>query len=300
MRTPVDTTVLARTSDIGGFKVQRALPSAQRRMVGPFVFLDQMGPEVLAAGRGLDVAPHPHIGLATVTYLYDGALMHRDSLGVVQAITPGALNWMTAGSGIVHSERSPDDERARSQRVFGIQSWVALPAADEEMAPAFEHHAADALPRLVDGGVDVRLIVGSLGGERSPMKPRSETLYADVQLAAGTKFVVEPTVEERAVYVVDGEVGVRADGSSFGVGTLVVLKPGMRIELHTDHGARFMLLGGEPLDGRRFVWWNFVSSSRERIEQAKVDWRAGRIGQVPGETAWIPLPGEEAPPVNYP
>ena len=300
MTSPVETTVIARTSDIGGFKVQRALPSAQRRMVGPFVFLDQMGPEVLAAGRGLDVRPHPHIGLATVTYLYDGALMHRDSLGVVQEITPGALNWMTAGRGIVHSERSPDDERTRAQRVFGLQSWAALPAADEETAPAFEHHGADALPRLIDGGVDVRLIVGTLGGARSPMRPRSETLYADVQLAAGSPFVVEPTVEERAVYVVQGEIGVRADRSRFRVGTLVVLKPGARVELATDDGARFMLLGGEPLDARRFVWWNFVSSSRERIEQAKDDWRAGRIGQVPGETEWIPLPGEASPPVNYP
>lgn len=269
-------------------------------MVGPFVFLDQMGPELLAAGRGLDVAPHPHIGLATVTYLYDGALLHRDSLGVVQEITPGALNWMTAGRGIVHSERSPADERAREHRVFGIQSWVALPAADEEMTPAFEHHGADALPRLVDGGVEVRLIVGSLAGERSPMVPRSETLYADVRLAAGAVFVVEPTVEERAVYVVVGEVGVRADASSFGVGTLVVLKPGVRVDLHAERDARFMLLGGEPMDGHRFVWWNFVASSRERIEQAKEDWRAGRIGQVPGETESIPLPGEAVPTVNYP
>ena len=297
----IEISVVGRTADIGGFKVHRALPHAKQRMVGPFIFLDQMGPEVLARGFGLDVRPHPHIGLATVTYLFEGSMMHRDSLGVVQEITPGALNWMTAGRGVVHSERSPDDQRPAEANLFGIQAWFALPLHLEECDPFFEHHDRDALPHDADDGVGLRVILGELDRMRSPMAVPSETLYVDLDLARGARYAPQWSHTERAAFVVAGDVEVRPERSRFEAGTLVVFRPGAPIELVAgENGARVMLLGGEPMDGKRFVWWNFVSSSRERIEQAKDDWRAQRLGKIPGETELIPLPGEDPPPVNYP
>ncbi|HYP52189.1 MAG TPA: pirin family protein [Pyrinomonadaceae bacterium] len=299
----VEHVVLTRARDlVDGFKVRRALPSARRRMVGPFIFLDQMGPEILAAGRGLDVAPHPHIGLATVTYLFAGELLHRDSLGTVQAIRAGEVNWMTAGRGIAHSERTPAESRRTGDELFGIQSWVALPARDEEAAPSFAHHDADELPLLEGDGKRVRLIAGSLYGARSPVRTLSEMFYADVSLAPGALLPLTAEHEERAAYVVGGAVEIRPDRATFDAGQLIVFKPGAEVTLAAagTSPARLMLLGGEPLDGRRHIWWNFVSSSGERIEQAKEDWKAGRFAPVPEETEFIPLPETGPAVVRYP
>jgi hypothetical protein len=286
----VDVVIVPRTSDLGGgFIVQRALPSARKRMVGPFVFFDQMGPTVLTSGNGLDVRPHPHIGLATVTYVFAGEILHRDSLGSVQAIRPGAVNWMTAGRGIVHSERTPPELRAVDAPLFGIQSWVALPERHEETAPSFAHHAAADLPVIEAEGKRVRLIAGSLYGERAAVETFSEMFYADVTLDTDATIEVPATHEERAVYIVEGVVHLA--GERFDPGRLVVLKPGRAVAFCAKASrARVMLLGGEPMDGPRHVWWNFVSSSRERIEQAKADWQGGRFDPVPGETEFIPLP----------
>ncbi|HEY9284942.1 MAG TPA: pirin family protein [Pyrinomonadaceae bacterium] len=299
----IETLVVTRARDlVDGFKVRRALPSARRRMVGPFVFLDQMGPEVLRAGRGLDVAPHPHIGLATVTYLFAGELLHRDGLGTVQAIRPGEVNWMTAGRGIAHSERTPPRLRAGGSELFGIQSWVALPLRHEECAPAFAHHGAAELPVVEGEGKRVRLIAGSLYGARSPVKTPSEMFYADVELEAGARLPVPAAHDERAAYVVEGAAVIEGDGATFDAGQLMIFKPGADITLAAPRPSRVMLLGGEPPDGgRRHIWWNFVSSSPERIEQAKEDWRAGRFAPVPDETETIPLPPESGPVVvRYP
>jgi redox-sensitive bicupin YhaK (pirin superfamily) len=294
----IETVVIPRTADLGdGFHVRRALPSAQRRMVGPFVFFDQMGPALLQAGHGLDVRPHPHIGLATVTYLFDGEILHRDSLGSVQPIRPGELNWMTAGRGIVHSERTPVELRARASTVSGIQAWVALPRAHEEAAPAFVHHARAALPLLADTGYEARLIAGRFDGAQSPAQVLSEMFYADVVLREGGRFRVPAEHVERAAYVIDGQIGIGGDGDAapFGQAQLIVFAPGREIVVEAVGGpARVMLFGGEPMDGPRHLWWNFVSSSNERIEQAKADWKAGRFDAVPQESEFIPLP--EAPP----
>ncbi|NMG43160.1 hypothetical protein GPA22_05375 [Aromatoleum toluvorans] len=285
----VETIVVPRASDLGGgFKVLRALPSAQQRMVGPFVFLDQMGPVQLDAGSGLDVRPHPHIGLATVTYLFDGEILHRDSLGSVQPIRPGELNWMTAGSGIVHSERTPPALRAAGPRIFGLQAWVGLPERDEGMAPAFAHHGAAELPVIAEPGMRIRVIAGEIFGVRSPAETRSPLFYADVTLVAQQRLHVPPEHEERAAYVVEG--AVRIDGQAYPPGQLLVFARGADVTLSALGPTRLMLLGGEPLDGPRFVWWNFVASTRERIEEAKEDWRAERFTPVPGETERIPLP----------
>jgi redox-sensitive bicupin YhaK (pirin superfamily) len=299
-RSPLETIVVTRASElVGGFRVRRALPSRRRRMVGPFIFLDQMGPEVLRAGSGLDVAPHPHIGLATVTYLFGGELLHRDSLGTVQLIRPGEVNWMTAGRGIAHSERTPPEARRFGSELFGIQSWVALPARGEEEAPAFAHHAAGELPVVEGEGKVVRLIAGSLYGARSPVSTRSELFYADVSLAAGATVEVPAEYEERAAYLIEGSVAL--GGEAFAAGQLLAFRPGAEVALAAaDNSARLMLLGGEPLEGPRHVWWNFVSSSRERIEQAKADWREGRFAPVPGEAEFIPLPESAPAPVRYP
>jgi len=296
----VEVVVVPRSSDLGdGFIVQRALPSAQRRMVGPFVFFDQMGPTVMTSGRGLDVRPHPHIGLATVTYMFTGEILHRDSLGSVQPIRPGEVNWMTAGRGIVHSERTPPELRPVDAPVFGIQSWVALPERHEETTPSFAHHGEGELPVIEDGGTHIRLIAGSLYGERAAVQTFSEMFYADATLAAHASIEVPATHEERAIYVVEGPV--RIGGVDYDAGRLVVLKPGRAVSMNaSDTPARLMLLGGEPMDGPRHVWWNFVSSSRERIEQAKSDWQERRFASVPGETEFIPLPGPNPPPVKYP
>ena len=284
----IETVIVPRARDLGGFEVRRALPSARRQMVGPFIFFDQMGPAEFLLGEGIDVRPHPHIGLATVTYLFDGEILHRDSLGTLQAITPGDVNWMTAGSGIAHSERTAPEVRASGGPLFGIQAWVALPAAVEETAPGFAHHARDALPVVAGEGKEVRVIAGALYGERSPVPTYSAMFYADASLTAGTKLPLPAEHEERAVYVVGGEVEVAGD--RFGEGQLLVFHPGDAITLTASGPARLLLLGGEPMDGPRHIWWNFVSSRQDRIEQAKADWRAGRFAAVPGETEFIPLP----------
>jgi len=284
----LETLIVARTGDIGGFEVRRALPSVKRRMVGPFVFLDQMGPAEFLLGNGLDVRPHPHIGLATVTYLFEGEILHRDSLGTVQAIRPGALNWMTAGSGIAHSERTAPELRTRRVSLFGIQSWVALPTHAEETAPAFVHHPASELPVIRGEGKTVRVIAGSLYGEASPVETPTATFYADAALEAGARIPLPADHEERAVYLVQGKIDIAGD--IFEPGQLLVFRPGDEITITALEPARLMLLGGEPMDGPRHVWWNFVSSSLERIEQAKADWKAKRFGAVPDDDEFIPLP----------
>ena len=296
----LETVIVTRVREIvDDFKVRRALPSAKRRMVGPFIFLDQMGPEVLQVNRGLDVAPHPHIGLATVTYLFAGELMHRDSLGMVQPIRPGEVNWMTAGSGIAHSERTPPHLRLSRSELFGIQSWVALPRRYEESDPAFAHHGVDELPVVEGEGKRMRLVTGSLYGARSPVQTLSEMFYADITLIEGARLPIPTEHEERAVYVVEGSVKLLPDDGTYTAGQLLVFKTGAEITLRADQPARVMLLGGEPMDGPRHIWWNFVSSSEERIEQAKEDWRLGRFAPVPEETERIPLPGGPAV-VRYP
>ncbi|HYP26784.1 MAG TPA: pirin family protein [Blastocatellia bacterium] len=299
----VETIIVTRTRDLaGGFKVRRVLPSARRRMVGPFIFLDQMGPEVLRAGAGLDVAPHPHIGLATVTYLFEGELLHRDSLGIVQTIRPGEVNWMSAGRGIAHSERTPQGMRRAGSKLFGVQSWVALPQRYEEADPGFAHHAAGELPVVEGEGKRVRLIAGSLYGERSPVRTLSEMFYADVSLEGGALLPLPAEYEERAAYIIEGSVDLMPGGESFGEGQLLVFRPGAHTSLRAGQSsrARVMLLGGEPMDGPRHIWWNFVSSSKEHIEQAKEDWKAGRFAPVPGETESIPLPESGPAVVRYP
>lgn len=301
---PVEAVVVTRARElVAGFKVRRVLPSVKRRMVGPFIFLDQMGPEILGAGRGLDVAPHPHIGLATVTYLFAGELLHRDSLGTVQPIRPGEVNWMTAGRGITHSERTPEEaRRGGDSTLFGIQSWVALPLKDEESAPDFAHHEAAVLPVVEGEGQRVRLIAGTLYGARSPVQTLSEMFYADATLAPDAVLNVPAEHEERAAYVVVGSVEVLPERDVYVAGQLLLLRPGAEVLLRGASGkaARLILLGGAPLEGRRHIWWNFVSSSPERIEQATEDWRAGRFASVPGETERIPLPETGPAVVRYP
>jgi redox-sensitive bicupin YhaK (pirin superfamily) len=284
----IETVIVPRARDLGGFEVRRALPAARRQMVGPFIFWDQMGPADFILGQGLDVRPHPHIGLATVTYLFEGEILHRDSLGTLQQIRPGDVNWMTAGRGIAHSERTSPETRATGGRLFGIQAWVALPAAEEETAPDFAHHGRDDLPMVSGEGKKVRIIAGSLYGDRSPVPTFSAMFYADAALAAGAKLPLPAGHEERAVYVVGGAVTVAGD--RFEAAELLVFRPGDEITLVATEPARLLLLGGEPMDGPRHIWWNFVSSRQDRIEQAKADWRAGRFEAVPGESEFIPLP----------
>ena len=279
METAIDLIIESKMRElIDDFKVRRVLPSAKRRMVGPFIFLDQMGPEILKEGKGLDVAPHPHIGLATVTYLFQGELLHRDSLGTKQIILPGEVNWMTAGSGIAHSERTPTEARKSGAELFGIQSWIALPLKDEETAPTFFHHAENELPVIEGEGKIVRLIAGSLYGEKSPVKTFSEMFYADVSIEKGAKLVITKEHEERAVFIVEGAIEILPNGEIFNAGQLLILKPNEEIILTANsENARLMLLGGEPLSEKRHIWWNFVSSSRERIEQAKEDWKSQKF-----------------------
>jgi redox-sensitive bicupin YhaK (pirin superfamily) len=287
----VEMIVLPPVRDLGdGFTVRRALPSAHQRMVGPFIFFDQMGPVTLSAGDGLDVRPHPHIGLATVTYLLEGEILHRDSLGSVQAIWPGAVNWMTAGRGIVHSERSADDVRAAGGPLFGLQTWVALPKAHEETAPAFFHHTAGDIPEAGAEGVTIRVVAGTCDGMTSPVQTFSDMLYADVSLADGARYRLTAEHIERAVYVITGAVEVEGQQGGFEAGELVIFKPGAEIVMRARGPARLMLVGGEPLAEPRNIYWNFVSSSKDRIEQAKEDWIAQRFDKVPGETEFIPLP----------
>jgi hypothetical protein len=280
--------VVPRVRDLGGFAVRRALPQFKRQMVGPFIFFDQMGPVQFVPGQGMDVRPHPHIGLATVTYLFDGRIMHRDSEGNALEITPGAMNLMTAGSGIAHSERTPPDARANGIGMSGIQSWVALPAALEETAPSFQHFPAARLPIVTDRGVWARVIAGSAFGQTSPVDTLSDWLYAEVKLDAGASAPLDPDQEERAIYVVDGEI--RIAGETFEGPSLLIFHPGDRITATATRDARLMFLGGAALEGPRYIWWNFVSSRLDRIEAAKADWKSGRFKGVPGETEFIPLP----------
>ncbi len=285
----IEQVIVPRARDIGGFEVRRALPSVGRKMVGPFVFFDQMGPSEFLLGQGLDVRPHPHIGLSTVTYLFDGSIVHRDSLGVTQEITPGALNLMTAGRGVTHSERTGEAARATGQRLFGIQAWAALPQSHEETPPAFIHHAENELPRITGEGKRVRLIMGEGYGQRSPVEFPHPAFYAEVILAPGAVLPLDADYDERAIYTVSGEIDIAGD--VFAPGQLLIFKPGDRISILATTNARFMIFGGEPMDGPRHIWWNFVSSRKERIDEAKADWAAGRFDSVPGETEFIPLPG---------
>ena len=284
----IDQVIVPRSKDIGGFEVRRVLPSRERRTIGPFVFFDQMGLGAFKPGQGLDVRPHPHIGLATITYLYSGEIMHRDSLNTKQVIRPGAVNLMTAGRGIVHSERSPDDSRATDSELFGLQAWIALPKASEEIDPDFSHHPAESLPIIEDGGARARMLAGSAYGQAAPVPVKSETLYVDIELQPGARLPIDSPHEERGLYIAEGSVEV--DGQTYPAGQLLVLKPGVQFTIGSRTGARVALLGGEPLDGPRHLWWNFVHSDKARIEQAKADWVAGRFDRVIDDSEWIPLP----------
>jgi hypothetical protein len=281
--------IAPKPRDLGdNFLVRRALPAIEKRMVGPFIFWDEFGPGRFEVGKGLDVRPHPHINLATVTYLFEGEIFHRDTLGSAQAIRPGDVNWMNAGRGIAHSERTAPELRKTGSPIAGIQSWVALPEAHEESAPFFKHHAAAELPLIEEGGKAVRIIAGALFGERAPVQTYSDLFYADVQLAAGAALPLDAEHEERGLYTVSGEIEIAGD--LFAPNQLLVFRPGDRITIAANTPARFMLLGGAPL-GPRYMWWNFVSSRKERIDQAKEDWKAGKFGVVPGdETEFIALP----------
>ncbi|GGB08027.1 hypothetical protein GCM10011491_40110 [Brucella endophytica] len=287
----IETLIIPRTSDIGGLEVRRALPTAKRRLVGPFIFFDRMGPALLRPGAAIDVRPHPHIGLSTVTYLFDGQIRHRDSLGTQMVIAPGDVNMMTAGRGIVHSERSPEELRAGPLSISGLQTWLALPDALEETSPAFDHTVAAKLPQIRDKNVEARLIIGALHGEKSPVTQYSDTLYADIRIAPGGRFVIPNAAEERAIYILDGAVEI--SGETFQSDRLLAFRAGDEIIISAaeDHAAHVMLFGGAALSSKRYIWWNFVSSSKERIEQAKEEWRTGRFGIVPGdEEEFIPLP----------
>jgi len=280
--------IVPRTVDLGDFAVRRALPSAQTRMVGPFIFFDHFGPAEFHAGNGLDVRPHPHIGLATVTYLFDGEIMHRDSLGTAMAIRPGEVNWMTAGRGIVHSERTRPERRVDGEPIHGLQMWVALPAAREEMEAGFAHHATAEFPVIKENGKNVRVVVGSLYGASSPVPTVHETIFGDVHLKKGTSLPLDAAHEERAIYIIEGVVDIAGD--RFEPGRLLVFKPGDSISITAVDNTHFVILGGAPMDGPRHIWWNFVSSRKERIEQAKEEWKTGKFKPVPGETEFIPLP----------
>lgn len=282
------TLVAPRVHDLGGFEVRRAVPTVQARSVGPFIFVDHIGPAAFAPGNGVDVRPHPHIGLATVTFLWAGGLRHRDSLGTLRDIGPGDVNWMTAGRGIVHSERTPPDLRADGHPLHGLQTWVALPKSHEEIAPAFHHHAAATLPRLERPGALLRVVAGRAYGHESPVRVFADTLYVAIDLDADREVELDSGHAQRALYVLDGEA--QLDGADLPARHLVLLDDGVRHRLRARTPVTAMLLGGEPLDGPRHLWWNFVSSSQARIEQAKADWHEGRFDKVPGETEFIPLP----------
>lgn len=285
----VETVIIPRTADIGGFEVHRALPSRLRRMVGPFIFWDQMGPGEFVTGKGVDVRPHPHIGLSTVTYLFSGTMDHKDSLGTDMRISKGDVNLMTSGSGIVHSERTGQDIRQSPSDLYGIQSWLALPKHLEEQDPAFQHIGKVKLPDLEYEGMRARVIMGSLYGKSSPVKTHMDTLYLDVNLEEGGEFEVPSQTEERAIFPLFGKVDI--GGQAYDPVQMLILKPGDHIVIKALEKTRFMVLGGEVMDGDRHIWWNFVSSDKERIEQAKQDWRAGKFEKVPGdEEEFIPLP----------
>ncbi|HEY8080426.1 MAG TPA: pirin family protein [Labilithrix sp.] len=287
----IDLVIPARPRDIGGFAVRRSIPSVQRRAIGPFVFLDHMGPKDLAPGEGMDVRPHPHIELATVTYLFEGEIDHKDSLGSSQTIRPGDVNWMLAGTGIVHSERTGEAARSRGSRMHGIQSWVALPTAHELDAPRFDHHPAATIPRVERDGATLEIVAGESYGARSPVRVLSPTLYVHARLERGARLAIDDAHEARAVYVVEGAVA--CEGEALGSGMLAVLHAGATVAIVAEETSRVMLVGGARLDGERHIDWNFVSSSKERIEKAKADWRAqnDRFAKVPGDDReYVPLP----------
>lgn len=285
----VERIITPRSHDIGGLIVGRVLPSMQRRMVGPFIFLDQMGPAEMDAGRGVDVRPHPHIGLSTLTYLYAGELFHRDSLGNAVEITPGAVNWMTAGRGIAHSERNTAEARKSAHPVHGLQFWVALPKKDEEIAPEFSHYDAAAIPGRTQDGAALKLIAGEAYGLRSPVKAYSPLFYVDAHLRAGARLDIPNDFADRAMYVIAGSV--KADDATLGARTMAVFNARTAVAVEALTESHVVLLGGEPFPEPRHIWWNFVSSSKERIERAKRDWKEGRFGCIPGDDQeFIPLP----------
>ena len=285
----IEQVIVPRARDLGGFEVRRALPAQGRQMVGPFIFFDQMGPAEFVIGKGIDVRPHPHIGLATVTYLFNGEMWHRDSLGTSMVIKPGEVNLMTAGRGIVHSERETTEAQARTREMFGIQAWLALPKDAEETAPTFAHHGLGDLPRIEGEGKRVRLVMGEAFGRRSPVEFPHPTLYAEAVLAPGAVLPLDAHYDERAIYIASGAVDIA--GERFEDGRMLVFRPGDRISILALSNARLMMLGGEPMDGPRHIWWNFVSSSRDRIRAAKEDWQQKRFSLVPGdETDFIPAP----------
>ncbi len=285
----IETMVLASAKDLGGFEVRRALPTAKRRMVGPFIFFDHMGPAIMTPEKMMDVRPHPHIGLATVTYLFDGKIRHRDSLGTEMVIAPGDVNLMTAGRGIVHSERTPEDLRSDPMAISGLQTWIALPEKVEEMEPAFANVASTQLPKFSDSNMAMRVIMGSFAGMTSPVPTYSQTVYVDVRLNAAQRLQLPASIEERAIYILSGEVEV--SGDRFARHQLLVFKPGDEIVLTAAIDAHFVLLGGDSIGSKRYIWWNFVSSSQEKIELAKEEWRTGRFDMVPGDDQeFIPLP----------
>lgn len=274
----LETLIIPRTHDLGGFEVRRALPAPGRQMVGPFIFFDHIGPAEMLTGKGIDIRPHPHIGLGTVTYLYRGDFHHRDSIGTDQVIEPGAVNWMVAGKGVTHSERTSPEGRSGPHSLYGIQTWIALPETHEEIDPVFEHHGKDSLPEFEDGGIRARLILGDAYGANAPATLYSETFYLDVVLAPGARFPLPDNHEDRGLYVTEGSVTVA--GQEFEQGRMMVFRPGDRITVAAgERGARLMALGGATLNGPRYIWWNFVASSHEKIRHAKEEWRAARWGQ---------------------
>lgn len=284
----IERIIVPRPTDLGDFEVRRVLPYRDKRMVGPFIFFDHMGPAAFPPGKGIDVRPHPHIGLATVTYLFEGEIMHRDSLGSELAIRPGAVNWMTAGKGIVHSERSDDAERARAATLHGIQAWVALPKSHEKIDPAFRHHPADSLPAFEQDGVRMTLIAGSAFGRTAPVDVLWPTVYLDIQAGLGDVIPIPDEHAERALYVVSG--GITVDGTPIEPLTMAVLTPGASPRVEATAPSRVMLCGGAAMDGPRLIWWNFVASDKDLLEQAKADWKAGNFPDVPGDDEFIPLP----------
>ena len=298
VETALEQVISPVTHDLGAFKVNRTLPARERTMVGPFIFVDEFGPARLPAGQGMDVRPHPHINLATVTYLFEGAIEHRDSIGSQQVIEPGAINLMTAGSGIVHSERSPQALRPDGPSLYGMQTWLALPDGSEEVAPAFDHVPAGGLPLIEDGGASARVLMGTLWGATAATPCHSQTIYADVELAAGGAIPIDAEADERAVTLVGGEAEL--DGQGLDPFALYVLRPGYQARLSSGRGGRLMLMGGQAFATRRHVFWNFVSSSRDRINQAKEDWKALRFPLIPGDDQeFIPIP-DVPKTVSYP
>lgn len=291
----IETLIIPRARDLGGFEVRRALPAPARQMVGPFIFFDQAGPAEFLTGQGIDVRPHPHIGLATVTYLFRGEFQHRDSVGSDQLILPGAVNWMVAGRGVTHSERTSAETRTHPHSLFGIQTWVALPEDKEDAAPTFEHHGKETLPVIEENGVSVRLILGRAYGQSAPARVFSETFYGDVTLAAGARLPLPDDHEDRGIYIVEGSISIA--GQTFDAGRMMVFRPGDKITVAAgERGARLIILGGATLEGPRYVWWNFVASSREKIDAAKEQWRQAQWGDgqfdLPAgdRDEFIPLP----------